>query len=144
MKQHDYHISITAPVGAEEALDHISDASAWWAKNFEGSARGLHDVFTVRFGQTFVTFGITEFVPGKKVVWDVTDSFLHWQNDKHEWTGTSVSWEVEPVADGTRISMTHHGLNPQVECFEGCQRGWNDHIGNSLFKYITEQVGMPS
>jgi hypothetical protein len=146
MKQQDYKCSFTAAISAEEAMEHISDVQAWWAKHFEGNSSLLHDVFTVRFGGaagTFVTFEITELIPGKKVVWYVTDCYLHWIADKHEWTGTSISWELGPAAEGTRITMTHHGLVPDAECFEDCRRGWDHHIKDSLVKYLTEQVGLP-
>lgn len=151
MKQRDFQFSITAPISAEEAMEHISDVQGWWAKQFEGSSSQLHDVFTVRFGGpkgTFVTFEITELIPGKKVVWYVTDCYLHWINDKHEWTGTSVvwelaAWELAPDAEGTTIHMTHQGLTPEVECFEDCKVGWTHHIKDSLLKYMTEQVGLP-
>jgi len=146
MQQQDYSCHFTVPVSADEVLEHIADVQAWWAKNFEGSARVLHDVFTVRFGGaggTFVTFEITEYLPGKKVVWYVTKCHLHWIKDKNEWKGTSVVWEAEPVAGGTRVTMTHLGLVPEAECFEDCQAGWDDHVTNSLQTYIKEQVGMP-
>ena len=144
MKQQDYQCSFIAPVTPEEALRGIGDVSAWWAKDFMGQAHLLHDTFTVRWGETFVDFEITELVPGKKVVWSVTDCYLPWQNDKHEWTGTRVSWEVAPVENGTRVLMTHHGLHPEVECYEGCRKGWNHHAGESLSKFLTDRVGMPA
>jgi hypothetical protein len=143
MEQNNYQCVITAAVSAEEAFDSICDVRAWWAKQLEGSTTAKGDRFTVRFGPTFVTFEITGFVPGKKIDWQVTDCYLHWINDKHEWTGTQVSWEIEPTPEGSRIRMTHHGLVPRSECFNDCQAGWNDHIGNSLKRYMTEQVGMP-
>ena len=145
MKQQDYQCSFTAAIAPDEALDNIGDVSAWWAKHVEGSSKLLHDVFTVRFGTTHVTFEITERIPGKKIVWAVTDCYLPFlETDKHEWTGTSVVWELEAVAEGTSIHMTHLGLTPDVECFSNCRQGWDRHILNSLSKYMTEQVGMPS
>jgi hypothetical protein len=146
MKKKDFQYSFTAPVSPGEALECINDVQAWWAKQFEGSSSKLHDVFIVRFGgpdDTFVRFEITELIPGKKVVWYVTDCYLHWINDKHEWTGTEISWEVEPNGKGATIRMTHHGLTPEAECFSDCQAGWTHHIRDSLYKYMTEQVGLP-
>jgi hypothetical protein len=151
MKQQDYQCSITADVTAAEAFESISHVSAWWAKKLEGHSESLHDIFTVRFGDTYVTFEITEFVPEKKVVWHVTDCYLPFVEDKNEWTGTSIIWEISAVADSTsaagdstRVSMTHSGLVPEVECFEQCQKGWNRYIKESLFKYLTERVGLPA
>lgn len=145
MDKQDFQCHITTPVSAEAAFDAIARVSGWWARNVEGYSESLHDVFTVRFGKdkTYVTFEITELVPNQRVVWLVTDCNLHWIDNKTEWTGTSVVWEITPTGDGVRIDMTHHGLVPGVECFKDCQAGWNDHIGNSLKRYLTEHVGMP-
>ena len=143
MEQQDYQCHISAPASAEEAFEGISQVSAWWAKHVEGYTESLHDIFTVRFGKTFVTFEITELDPNKRVVWLVTICNLHWIGNKTEWTGTSIVWEITPTGDGVRIDMTHRGLVPQTECFEDCKAGWNDHIGNSLKQYLTEHVGMP-
>src|SRR5579859_7749100 len=135
MKQQDYRCSIAADITPEEAMECISDVQAWWAKHFEGSSRLLHDVFTVRFGTTYVTFQITELIPEQRVVWYVTDCYLPFISDKHEWTGTSILWEIEAAGDETRIDMTHLGLIPEAECFDNCQRGWNRHIKESLLRY---------
>lgn len=143
MKQQDYQCSITAPVSPEEAFDGINDVAGWWAKNTEGYSESLHDVFTVRFGETYVTFEIIGFVPSQRVIWLVTGCNLHWIKNKTEWTGTSIVWEIWDTGDGVRIDMTHHGLVPNAECFEDCHAGWDDHIKNSLVKYLTEKVGMP-
>jgi hypothetical protein len=143
MKQEDYQCSFTAAIGPEEAIEHISDVSAWWAKKLEGCTRLLHDVFTVHFGDTFVSFEITGLVPGRKLEWLVTDCYLHWINDKQEWTGTRIVWEAEAAGDRTRIHMRHEGLVPSAECFADCRQGWDHHIKDSLLKYMEEEVGIP-
>lgn len=144
MKQQDYRCSISAPATAGEAFEGINDVSAWWAKHLEGYTETIHDIFTVRFGTTFVTFEITEMVPNKRVVWQVIDCDLPFIQNRTEWTGTSVVWEITEEGDKARIDMTHNGLTPDAECFAGCQSGWNRHIQTSLLNYLTENVGMPS
>ena len=143
MKKQDYQRSITADVTPEEAFDSINDVSAWWAKNVKGSSRRLDDVFTVDFGKTNVTFRVSEFIPGKAVTWEVTDCYLHWINDKKEWNGTSVRFEISKVREETRITMTHIGLAPGAECYNDCENGWNEHFGESLLKLLTEHAGFP-
>jgi hypothetical protein len=138
----DYHAQILVNTSAKEAFKHIANVPAWWAKHFEGSARRLHDVFTVRFGETFVRFSISESVPDQKIVWKVEDCHLHWLKDKKEWNGTEIVWKVSSRDGSTAIDMTHVGLNPDVECFENCQQGWNHYIKVSLFKLITEGHGL--
>jgi hypothetical protein len=48
----DYHCTISANTSANEAFDKIARVPEWWATDFEGNARKLNDIFTVRFGTT--------------------------------------------------------------------------------------------
>src|SRR5579871_5809056 len=95
-KSKDFTSSIIVRVSPAEAAEKIGRVSEWWAKNTEGRSNTLGDTFTVRWGETFVTFQITEANPNKRVVWHVTDCMLPWQNDKTEWTGTDVIFEISP------------------------------------------------
>ena len=141
----DYHSQLRANTTAKQAFENISHVSAWWAKNFEGSARKLNDVFTVRFGETFVTFRITEMVADKWIVWQVEDCHLPWLNDKKEWNNTKVIWEItSSKTHSTQVDMTHVGLVPGIECYDRCEEGWDRHIKESLFKLLTEDKGQPS
>jgi len=114
-----------------------------WTKAFTGAAEKVGDAFTVRFGETFVDFKISEVVPGKKVVWQVTDCNLHWINDKKEWKDTSVVWEASPDNGATRVKMTHIGLVPCAECYDNCKGGWDFCVGKSLSKLLNENKGLP-
>jgi hypothetical protein len=71
MSAQDYTVTITVNVNAQEAFDGINRMASWWTPHFEGSATGLHDIFTVRFGETFITAKITELVPGRKITCQV-------------------------------------------------------------------------
>lgn len=84
-----------------------------------------------------------EVVPDKKIVWLVTDSSIHWLKDKTEWSGTKVVWEASSAKGTTTIDMTHVGLVPEVECYDDCNEGWNFYVGKSLFKFLTENKGLP-
>jgi hypothetical protein len=139
----DYHATITASVSPAEAFQDICEVSAWWAKNFKGSAKKKGDLFTVSFGETFVDFSIKDLISDKMVVWEVVDCNLHWLKDKKEWKGTEIVWELSSSNGSTRIDMTHIGLVPEVECYDACETGWNHHIKDSLFKLLTEKKGMP-
>ncbi|HEY9002061.1 MAG TPA: SRPBCC domain-containing protein [Mucilaginibacter sp.] len=142
LTEQSYCSSIVVNESAMEAYDKISRVNEWWAANFKGNAKTLGDEFTVTFGETYVTFKITEAIPGKKVTWLVTDSYLPWQNDKTEWTDTEVVFEISTENNSTKIDMTHVGLTPEVECFENCQAGWNHYINRSLTKFMNEGQGV--
>jgi len=143
MEKKDFHRAITVKASAEEALRKIGQVNGWWAKNFVGSADRLNDKFTVRFGETFVDFIISELIPNKKVVWKVTNCNLHWIEAKKEWNGTEVVFEISAENGSTKIDFTHIGLVPGVECYEDCEVGWNGHITESLVCFINDGKGQP-
>ena len=84
-----------------------------------------------------------ESVPDKKVIWLVTDCYLGWIKDKHEWTNTKMSFEISTNGNATQLNFTHIGLVPEVECYNDCVKGWDQYIKGSLLKFITEGSGQP-
>src|ERR1700688_4944079 len=104
-REQSYHSSIVVNAGANEAFEKISRVNEWWALNFKGSAKNAGDVFTVTWGETFVTFKIAEAIPAKKVTWLVTECYLPWLNDKTEWTGTEVVFEISEENSATKVDM---------------------------------------
>jgi hypothetical protein len=59
----------------------------------------------VPMGKAFIDFQIAKLVPIKKVVWKVTDSYIHWLKDQKEWNGT------EQLFDRANNSSTTHIAN---------------------------------
>lgn len=143
MEQQSYNCVINVSISATEAIEGIINVSGWWTENLEGATQNPGDVFTVRFGETFVTFKVMEVVPGKKIVWQAIDCYLQWLNDKTEWKGTKIRWDISSENNQTEVSFTHVGLVPAIECYTDCEKGWNFYIKESLFKLLTEHRGMP-
>jgi Activator of Hsp90 ATPase homolog 1-like protein len=144
MKQQDYTAAILVKSTANEAFQRINQVAAWWTENIEGSSEKLNDVFTILFGEeTFVTIKIVESVPDKKVIWTVTDCHLPWLTDKKEWKDTQMVFDISAEGESTRIQFIHVGLEPRVECYEGCVKGWDQYFKDSLAKLINEGSGLP-
>ena len=144
MHQQDYQCTITVPFTPTEVLEKISRVGEWWAVNFKGSAKDLHARFTVHFART--TWSLMEIVeadPGKRIVWSVAECFLPIFKDPYLWKGNRITWDLTTEGPNTRITMTHVGLVPGVECYEDCRKGWNFYVGESLFKLLTEGKGLP-
>ncbi|KAI9449246.1 hypothetical protein F5148DRAFT_1153204 [Russula earlei] len=139
----DYHCSFAVPVSASEAYTNICRVADWWTNNFEGNSQQPGDVFTVRFGETFVTFQLTEAITGEKIVWLVTDCNLNWLADKKEWKDTEIIWEITRNNNATQINMLHAGLTPDADCYDSCEKGWNHFLRDSLYRLLTEGNGMP-
>jgi len=139
----NYQSSIQTNVAHEQAFAEIGRVAKWWNKRVTGSSEKIGDRFKVDFGPTWVEFRVVESVANQKIVWEVTDCYLHWIHDKTEWTGTKIVWELEQANAYTKVTMTHVGLTPAAECFDACEAGWNFYVGESLLKLFTEGRGMP-
>ncbi len=144
MENKNYHRTIVVNASAEEAMKKISQINCWWKKDFSGSAEKLNDNFTVPFTEpSFVDFVVSEFMPGKKTVWKVTDCYLPWFQDKKEWNNTEVVFQLSEENGKTKIDFTHIGLVPEVECYSVCEKGWDGHVTKSLASFINEGEGRP-
>ena len=145
MKEQDYHTSIIVDATAHEAFESINNVTKWWTEDLEGSSQKLDDEFTVRFGDVhYSKQKLVEVVPGKKVVWLVTDSKLNFIEDKQEWTNTKISFEISTQNERTKINFTHIGLVPKIECFDACSNAWTQYIQGSLLNFIKTGEGQPT
>jgi hypothetical protein len=141
--EQDFSLGLTVNASAKETMKNISKVNLWWAKNFKGHAAKLNDEFSVYFGDTFVNFRISEFIPDKKVTWLVTDCNLHWIKDKKEWKDTEVIFALTEKGGKTQIDFVHKGVTPESECYESCKPGWTHHLKDSLQKLVDDGKGFP-
>ena len=119
----DYQCTIAARISPAEAFEGIARVAEWW-RDFTGRARKAGDTFTVRFGKTFVDFRIADAIAPTHAVWQVTDSNLEWLQDKKEWTGTTVVWDISSDDGGkTQVRMTHVGLVPRDRVLQRVKAG---------------------
>jgi hypothetical protein len=125
----------------EEAFAAINDVRGWWTgePGVEGGADKLGDEFTYRYGDIhYSKQKVTELIPGEKVVWQVVDARLNFTNDKTEWKGTEIRFDISEKDGNTEVRFTHLGLVPACECFDACSGAWNSYINGSLRKFIVE------
>jgi len=87
---------------------------------------------------------VTDFVPGKKVVWHVSDAQLGFVKDKSEWKGTDIVFDIAKHGDKTEVRFTHKGLVPAYECYNACSNAWGMLISGNLRKLITTGKPQPS
>jgi len=144
MNTKDFTATFLVDQSPEEAFDAIINVNGWWTGNpgIEGSTDKINDEFTYRYEPYhYSKQKITELIPGKKVVWLVTDSNINFVEDKQEWTGTKISFEITKQDDQTQVKFTHIGLLPDIECYNDCSNAWGGYIQNSLRSLITEGKG---
>lgn len=127
---------------AGDVIKKISHVPEWWGIAFTGSAEKQDDQFVVKMGgDSFFNFTVTELIPGKRVVWLVTDCYMPWYKDKKEWTGTRLIFDLIEDNGITMLNFTHEGLTPGSECYNDCKPGWTHWIRTSLFSYLTTGKG---
>src|SRR5689334_13446204 len=129
----------------QQVFDAINNVRGWWSGEIEGRTDALGAEFTYSYKTLHrTTQRITEWVPGKTMVWHIVASHLGFVADKTEWTGTDVVFEIEPRGDKTELRFTHAGLVPAFQCYDDCSGAWGFYIKESLYKLITTGTGVPN
>ncbi len=143
IKEKDYTTSITVDRSASEVFEALNNVSEWWQGEIHGNTKEVGDEFTYQMKEFHYTKQrIIESVPEKKVVWLVIESKINFVTDKEEWLHTKIVFDIDKTDDETKITFTHQGLVPTIECYDGCSGAWEGLIEKSLFSYITTGKGV--
>lgn len=143
MKSESFTTSFTLDQTPNEVLKAISNVPGW-SGAIHGTADKLGAKFTYRYQDMHKsTQVVTEFVPGKKVVWHVTDAELTFARDKTEWIGTDIVFEIAKKGDKTELRFTHLGLVPAFECYGGCSGAWGSLVEGNLRNLIATGKNQP-
>jgi hypothetical protein len=145
MKAKNYTISFVVEQSPEEVFDAINNVRGWWSEIIEGRTDQLGAEFTFHYQDLHhSTQRITELVPGKKVVWQVTEARINFVKNKSEWTGTDIVFDIARKGRKTELRFTHVGLTPAVECYGNCSGAWGFYVNESLRALITSGKGQPA
>jgi hypothetical protein len=145
MSDQNYTTSFTVDRSPEEVFNAINNVRGWWSQSIEGDTDKLGAVFYYHYQDVHrCTFKITEFVPGRKVVWHVLHNYFSFVKDKTEWTGTDVVFEIARKGDKSEVHFTHVGLVPAYECYDICSEAWGSYITGSLRDLISKGKGQPN
>ncbi|MES2628503.1 MAG: SRPBCC domain-containing protein [Bacteroidota bacterium] len=143
MSNTNFTTTLVVPNSPSEVYTAINNVGAWWQGEITGKTHNVGDVFDYRMKTFhFSKQKVTELIPDKRVVWEVTDSELSFTSKKDEWTGTQIIFEIAEVPEGTQLIFTHKGLVPAFECYGGCSNGWEMLIQESLASLITSGKGV--
>jgi hypothetical protein len=138
MENKNFTTTIVVDQSPKEVFDAVNRPQDWWSGEIEGKSTRLNDEFTYRYKDLhWSTQKVITFVPGQKVVWEVIDSTINYAQDKQEWTGTLIVFEISEHDNKTQLRFTHIGLNKDIECYNDCSRTWTNLIRLALFTLIT-------
>ncbi len=145
MTKKDFTLTLSVDKSPEEVSDAICNVRGWWSGEIDGITDKPGAEFTYRYKDLHrSTQKITEWVPGKKVVWHVLDGRINFVKDKTEWTGTDIVFEITKKGDETELRFTHVGLVPAFECYGDCSGAWGFYIKDSLRSLIATGRGQPN
>jgi hypothetical protein len=145
MNHRNFTTTFSVDQSPKEVFDAVTNVRGWWSEEIEGSTDTLGAEFKFHYRDLHrSTQRITEFVPDKRVVWQVLDSHLGFVNDKTEWNGTSIVFDITKRDDKTELRFTHVGLVPSFECYGDCSGAWGFYVNDSLRGLIATGKGQPN
>jgi uncharacterized protein YndB with AHSA1/START domain len=142
MKNEDFTTTILVDATPQQVFDAVNNVRGWWSENIDGDTAKLNSEFLYHYQDVHrCRIKITELIPGKKVVWHVLDNHFSFTEDKSEWKGTDIIFEISEKEGKTQLAFTHKGLVPSYECFKVCHDAWTHYIQDSLKALILTGKG---
>lgn len=145
MGQLGYSTEILISAKPESVYTAITkDIDKWWTE-LSNQALQVGDQLVVRFEETTSwMMTVSEALHGRSLVWKVAEANhdLEDLTKKDEWKGTTIQWKIVQYETGSKVTLTHQGLVPELECFEICQAGWGYFL-RSLKGYLETGKGYP-
>jgi hypothetical protein len=123
----------------------INNVPGWWSGQVYGETDKLGAEFTYEVpGAHRSKQQIIAFSPGKQIVWRVTEAHLHFADNKTEWIGTEMVFDIAAKSGKTEVRFTHNGLVPSFECYSACSNAWALLVDGNLRRLIETGEPQPS
>jgi hypothetical protein len=136
MGKDGFRSGFNSPRPAQEAFRFLKDPKNWWTGLFgemiEGKSDAIGDLFSFKAGDGMHESHqeLIELVPEKIIAWRVTKSHLSFLQNPNEWEGTTIRLGIGRENGQARVSFTHEGLVPEIECFGSCAAAWEQYMEN--------------
>ncbi len=118
------------------ALTSSEEIAGWWTDDLSVTPE-VGTLAEFRFRQGTFQFKVAELVQDEKVRWMTKQG-----PSTGHWAGTSVTWHLEPVSNGTRVVFNHSGFAQADRRYE-ITRAWWEHFLASLKSYLETGKGTP-
>ncbi len=127
-----------APESVFNALTQQDELARWWTNdlNAKPEVGSLAEFRFGEWGDSVLRFEVAELDAGKRVHW------IHRLSPVAQWAGTSVTWQLTPVHNGTRLLFTHDGFAQVDEAYAQTRGNWEYFLA-SLKSYLETGKGTP-
>lgn len=125
-----------APQRVWGAITKQDEIVHWWA--YEARVKpevGSLGEFRFRPPAGVLQLEVAELDQDKKVRWITRQAPV-------QWAGTSVTWQLTPIHNGTQVVFTHDGFAQADEFFEAARKAWQYFLA-SLKSYLETGKGTP-
>jgi hypothetical protein len=108
MENNDYELTLLLDQSPTEVFNAINNTRGWWSGEIVGETDKLGAEFSYRVaGVHFTRQKVTELIPGKRIVWHVTEAKIDFVPNTGEWTApTSCSSSSEKPTRPSLASLT--------------------------------------
>ncbi|MEO8172675.1 MAG: SRPBCC domain-containing protein [Sediminibacterium sp.] len=136
MTNQNFQYSFTTSKKQNDVFAHLIDPKNWWmglfGETIEGKSNNINDEFSFKAGDGvhYSRQKLVELVTDKKIIWLVTESNLSFLKKPNEWAATKICFDIKKESDKTKVTFTHEGLIPQIECYGGCSSAWTQYLQN--------------
>ena len=127
---------VATPESVFKALTHSDEIALWWTNDLTAKPEvGSLAEFRFRQGAAVLQFEVAELDQDEKV---------HWVSRQvpPQWAGTTVTWQLTPVQNGTTLVFTHDGFAQADEAYERVRGNW-EYFLDSLKSYLETGKGTP-
>lgn len=141
----DFTTTLLVDQSPQDVYNAIINVRGWWSENIEGPTEKPNDEFFYQYKDVHsCKMKIIEAVPGKKIVWLVLENQFSFTQDKSEWKGNRIVFDIAEKDGKTQLTFTQIGLVPAYECYPVCQDAWTSYIQGSLKNLIVTGKGNPN
>jgi uncharacterized protein YndB with AHSA1/START domain len=125
-----------APERVWGTLTQQDELARWWTNDLTATPEvGSLAEFRIGKGAAVLQFEVAELDEGSKVHW------ISRQGPPH-WAGTSITWQLTPVQNGTQVVFNHDGFAQVDERYERTRGNWEYFLA-SLKSYLETGKGTP-
>ena len=145
-----YAATIEVTAGPDVCFEAITkQMHLWWTETTEGEINEVGDrvkaIFPPGFG--FWEFEATALEAAERIELTCIDAEHRVAGQPSEidkeWLGTRIVWTFENGNGKSRVTLTHHGLTPELNCWDICQDGWDFFFTESLKNFLNGEPASP-
>jgi uncharacterized protein YndB with AHSA1/START domain len=131
------------PADVFETLAVPAGPDGWWTTDGETAHEPGGTIRLNWSPADYIEFRVDRFEPAAAVDWTCVAQHDENLPQPDEWVGTTLAFRLRPEGGGTLLRLVHRGLEPRLDCYGVCVRGWEAFLHASLKPLAEGGEGSP-